>query len=277
MKLSHISAIAVAFVLAASTSVLNAAESTAQVARIRGAARYSTGNNVWQTLHEGDVLKPGTVIQTASESSVDLVLGSGEAEYSSPQPVVRRFSYNGTQEAQQNVVRLRPNTVLGIDKLFVEQTGADAVSDTQLDLRAGRIFCNVKKLSAASKYEIKLPNGVAGIRGTLTDIGVDSIRVYLGSVVGSIYNAAGELITKPIMGGQSFDCGDGSIHNIPGGDVDRGVGEGGDVGPHGGGNNGGNHEHGHDHTDDHTQTPPSPVVGEDDHHSAPVQPVVNPD
>jgi hypothetical protein len=170
---------------------------------------------------------------------------------------VRRFSYNGTQEAQQNVVRLRPNTVLGIDKLFVEQTGADAVSDTQLDLRAGRIFCNVKKLSAASKYEIKLPNGVAGIRGTLTDIGVDSIRVYLGSVVGSIYNAAGELITKPIMGGPSCDCGD--------------------VGPHGGGNNGGNHEHGHDHTDDHTQTPPSPVVGEDDHHSAPVQPVVNPD
>lgn len=270
MKLSHISAVAIAFVLALSATALNAAQATARVARIHGAARYSTDiNKAWQTLHEGDVLKPGSVVQTAAESSVDLVLGASEDEYSSPQPVVRRFSYTGTQDAQQNVVRMRANTVLGIDKLFVEQTGADAVSDTQLDLRAGRIFCNVKKLSAASKYEVKLPNGVAGIRGTVTEIGVDNIIVYMGSVVASTYNAAGELITKPIMGGQNFDCGDGSIHNIPSGDSDRGRNEGNDVGHQGDGGNGGHDEHGHDHTDDHCQTQPSPVVGESDHQTSP--------
>ena len=75
------------------------------------------------------------------------------------------------------------NTLLGIDKLTVTQTGADVVTETQLDLKAGHIFGMVKKMSAASKYEVKIPNGVAGIRGTVYDIsaeGVDEGAVRLG-------------------------------------------------------------------------------------------------
>jgi len=57
--------------------------------------------------------------------------------------------------------------VLSIDKLTVDQTGVDTISDTQLDLKAGSIFGTVKKLAVGSKYEVKIPNGVAGIRGTI--------------------------------------------------------------------------------------------------------------
>jgi hypothetical protein len=35
-----------------------------------------------------------------------------------------------------------------------------------LDLRAGKIFLTVKKISAMSQFEVKIPNGVAGIRGS---------------------------------------------------------------------------------------------------------------
>ena len=260
MKLSHLSAAVMAMIIAATAATLNAQSSQgyATVSRIHGAARYSTGNNVWQTLHEGDTLKPGAAIQTASESWADIVLG-GEGEISAPTPIVRRFVYSGTQDTQKNVVRLRENTVLGIDKLSSEQTGADTVTDTQLDLRAGRIFFNVKKLSAASKYEIKLPNGVAGIRGTLGELSSSGLLVYFGSVVMSYYDANGQLVTKVVMAGQQLDCTTGIINNLPGGDIDQGKREGGQIsgGAHGGGAPG---QQGSGQGDDHGQNCISPIV-----------------
>ena len=69
--------------------------------------------------------------------------------------------------AEQNAIRLTSDTVLAIDKLTVSDTGVDTVSDTELDLRQGGIYCSVKKLSGASQYLIKIPNGIAGVRGTL--------------------------------------------------------------------------------------------------------------
>src|SRR5690242_10428398 len=140
----------------------NSPQGAAKVVRIKGAARYTTGNNVWQPLSVGAVVRPGTLIQTSAEkgSYVDLVLGEGEAPL--PQPAAmtgRGRSY--TPNAEQNIVRLFDNTILQIDKLSTMETGADVVSDTQLDLQRGRIFGNVKKMSSASRYEVKLPNGIA--------------------------------------------------------------------------------------------------------------------
>ena len=81
-------------------------------------------------------------------------------------------------------MRLWGNTLLSIDKLTSTQTGADEVTETQLDLKAGHIFGTVKKMSAGSKYEVKVPNGVAGIRGTVYDISADGvIKVLSGSCV----------------------------------------------------------------------------------------------
>ena len=114
-------------------------------------------------------------------------------------------SYQPT--ADQNVVRLWENSALGIDKLSSMQTGADVVTDTQLDLKAGRVTGNVRKMSAASKYEIKLPNGVAGIRGTLYDIYAEGIvKIFVGSAVAAAVDSkSGNVSTQTVMGGQQYD------------------------------------------------------------------------
>src|SRR5690349_15810371 len=107
----------------------------------------------------------------------------------------------------QNVVRIWENSALGIDKLTSMQTGAETVTETQLDLKAGRITGNVRKMSAASKYEIKLPNGVAGIRGTLYDISAEGVvKIFVGSaVVAAVDAKSGNVTTQSVMGGQQYD------------------------------------------------------------------------
>lgn len=207
-------AIALALV---SSAAAQGMDSAAKVIRVKGPARYTTGNNVWQPLRPGDILRAGTVIQTSTEegSYVDLVLGDGKATV--PQPVTYKPSVPDSMAAssmsfrpssEQNVVRIWANTALGIDKLTAMQTGTETVSETQLDLKQGRITGNVKKMSAASKYEVKLPNGVAGVRGTLFDIqAIGIVKVYIGSmVVAWVDPKTQNVTTQTVMGGQSYDA-----------------------------------------------------------------------
>jgi hypothetical protein len=210
----------VALALLSTAAAQTAVQGTARVFKIKGNARYTTGNNVWQPLKVGATLRPGAVIQTGIErgSYVDLILldaesaalpgGGGGA--SSPEVMLYQ-----QQSSEQNIVRVWENSLLGIDKLSTMETGADTVTETQLDLRAGRIFGNVKKMSAASKYEVKIPNGVAGIRGTTYEISADGVvRVLVGSLVIAYIGPDGTAITQVVMGGQQFDARTGQITPI---------------------------------------------------------------
>lgn len=207
-------AIALALV---STALSQGMDGAAKVIRVKGPARYTTGNNVWQPLRAGDVLRAGTVIQTSTEegSYVDIVLGDGNAAV--PQPVtykpyipdsIAASSMSFRPSSEQNIVRIWGNSALGIDKLTSMQTGAETVSETQLDLKQGRITGNVKKMSAASKYEVKLPNGVAGVRGTTFDIqAIGIVKVYVGSmVVAWVDPKTQNVTTQTVMGGQAYDA-----------------------------------------------------------------------
>ncbi|SRR6266404_3001153 len=206
----------IAIAMVSSVAAQTAIDGAAKVIRVKGPARYTTGNNVWQPLRVGTVVRPGTTIQTSTEkgSFVDLVLGDINAPMPSPvsfKPYIpssyaTSTSYQPT--AEQNVVRVWENTALGIDKLTAMQSGAELVTETQLDLKAGRITGSVKKMSAASKYEVKLPNGVAGIRGTVFDITAEGVvRVFVGSmVVAWVDPKTGNVITQVVMGGQSYDA-----------------------------------------------------------------------
>src|SRR5215831_18015256 len=219
MKQNHLlnSLVGCAIALALVSTAL-AQDGAAKVVRAKGSARYTIGNNVWQPVHVGDVYRAGTVVQTSTEegSYVDLVLGDGSAAV--PQPVNYRpiipnsmagsggISFRPSSE--QNVVRIWANSAMGIDKLTAMQTGADTVSETQLDLKQGRITGNVKKMSAASKYEVKLPNGVAGIRGTLFVIqAIGIVKVFVGSmVVAWVDPKTQNVTTQTVMGGQAYDA-----------------------------------------------------------------------
>ncbi len=207
--------LAMATTLAAQTPV----PGTAKVVRIKGSARYSTGNNVWLPLKVGASLKPGTIIQTAkTDAYVDLVLGGSDIPMPSPVSAASASAKSGASglsyqpSSEQNVVRILEDSALAIDKLMLTQTGADVVSETQLDLQRGKILGNVKKMSAASKYEVKIPNGVAGIRGTVYYISADGVvKVFVGSVVLAYVGPDGTVVTQVVMGGQQFDAKTGQI------------------------------------------------------------------
>ncbi len=189
-------------------------QGVAKVIRVKGSARYAVGGGSWEPLKANMIVKPGSVIQTGVEkgSFVDLLLTDSEnapipALYTGPRGSAGGGSggaYKPT--AEQNVVRLYENTLLGVDKLSSMQTGAELVTDTQLDLKAGKIFGSVKKMNAASKYEVKLPNGVAGIRGTTFEISTAGVLSVLdGQVVLAIVGKDGVVRTKVISAGQSYD------------------------------------------------------------------------
>lgn len=207
--------------MASTVTAQTTKDGAAKVVRIKGTARYSTGNNVWQPLSVGDVLRPGNVIQTDRDagSYVDIVLGDGKVPTISPGMAsagaltpgaggypATATAATGRPVAQQNTVRLFDNTVLGIDKLSATETGADLVTDTQLDLRSGHIVGNVRKMTGASRYEVKLPNGVAGIRGTIYHIWADGrIQVAEGTVVLSLVDAQGNVQTRVINAGYEYN------------------------------------------------------------------------
>jgi len=133
----------------------------AKVQAIVGSADYSEAGGAWQKLNVGKILKAGAVIKTAAASRVDLFL-----------------KQNGP------VVRVTEDTTLALDTLLFDDTGVDTVIETKLDLRNGRILGNVKPLAAASRYEVKIPNGTVGIRGTWYDISASGIvRCYKGILV----------------------------------------------------------------------------------------------
>ena len=217
--------VACGVVLALFSSVMaqEVKQGTARVVRVKGAARYSTGNNIWLELKVGTELKPGAIVQTAADSSVDLWLnggggagGAGAGGGGSSSPAAGRMNYYQVV-SDQNVVHLTQDTVLAINKLTSTQTGADVVSETELDLRAGRIFGSVNKLSAASKYEVKIPNGVAGIRGTVYAISADGVvTVISGAVVVAYAKPDGTVVTQEVKAGYQYDLRTGQLTPISG-------------------------------------------------------------
>jgi hypothetical protein len=204
--------------LAAITSLAadNIVQVTAKVVRISGNARYKVGSGAWQTLKRGDQLGAGTIVETGVNSRVDLMMGEGAPPVAHP-VVGEMLTY--APAAEQNMVRLWENSRMGIDKLTRTETGADVVTDTQLDLQAGHIFGSVKKMSAASKYEVKIPNGVAGIRGTVYDISVEGlIKCLVGSIFLSYTDSGGKAASQVVMGDQQFDVRTGVLSQLPNSD-----------------------------------------------------------
>ena len=211
--LNSLIACGVALAMASTLAAQSADQSAAKVVRLKGAAQYKIGNGDWRPLKVGDLVRQGTVIQTAGNSRIDFLLGGASAVVAAP-VVSDMITYQPT--AEQNIVRIWENTLMGIDKLTEMQTGADVVTETQLDLKAGHISGSVKKMSAASKYEVKLPIGVAGIRGTVFDITAEGlIKVFVGSVVLAYVGPNGSSVTQVIMGLQMFDARTGTLSPLP--------------------------------------------------------------
>jgi ferric-dicitrate binding protein FerR (iron transport regulator) len=145
------------------TAMTAQAKDNSAVARaVRGSATVSNDEGAtWKKLNVGTKVNPNSLVRTAPGSIVDFFLGD-----------------NGP------VLRLTEDTTMRFDKLASEGTGVEKVIETELNLKNGRILGNVKKLAAASRYEVKTPVGVAGIRGTEFDISANGdVTVVSGTVV----------------------------------------------------------------------------------------------
>ena len=163
-------------------------------------ARYSTTANVWVPIKKGDKLPEGATIASSS-SPVDLSLDS-------------------------SIVRVQPNTTVRLDKLSGGMASGVKIVDTQLNLVDGRVTANIRKLAAGARYEVKTPNGVAGIRGTKIDVRtylIDGKRLTIYTVVEGTMDVAettsSGVKTAVVNTGETFVVGDfpvGQQVNIPG-------------------------------------------------------------
>jgi len=160
-----------------------AAPGRAVVRNVRGTASYAEQGGEWRPLKGGQALGPGATVKTGVDGAADLYLG----EYG---PDVHLFD----------------STTLGLDRLNIERTGAEAAVETQLNLSAGTIRGEVRKLSAASKYEVKTPNAVVGVRGTKYQISANGVvHVIEGSMVVVYINpSTQQMSTHTVGAGQTF-------------------------------------------------------------------------
>ncbi len=196
--------------LAASASAEATKQGYITAVRVQGNVTYSLGPGQPQyPLVAGKFIEPGAIVYTKDNGIVDLVLGKAvdlpQAPWSpnrispAPDSQVRGYvSYRPNTDP--HAIRPTPNTTLAVDKLSIVDTGSDTVSDTELDLQKGKIFASVRKLSGASQYIVKLPNGVAGVRGTMFSITVDGIVACYESAGGGVILA----LTLPSGVSQTF-------------------------------------------------------------------------
>jgi hypothetical protein len=187
-----IACVAVLVAMAACSSAQAAQTGKAVVRSLTGAAEYSV-SGPWMPLRVGQELLPGSTIRTANDSAVVLFMDQ-----------------NGP------LVQLTENTTLGIDKLTFEPTGVDTIIETQLDLKSGRIVGIVRKLSTTSRYEVKTPTGVAGIRGTEYSISATGqVYVVSGSIVVVSVRADGSVLTQVVNAGEMFNPATGRVEPTP--------------------------------------------------------------
>jgi FecR protein len=217
----------IAVAMVSSLTAQTAIQSAAKVLRIRGSARYKTATSGWQPLHVGDLIKPGTVVQTSKEAdgqgyvdvslsgeTVALVNGPNMADLA---PAAYNVAYPPSllgyrPSAGQDVIRIKDNSALSFDALSSTETGAGVVTDTELDLKTGRIFVSVKKMTAGSKYIVKMPQGVAGIRGTTAEFFAEGvIKLNSGALTAAYMDNNNQATTTDMTSGQGLDMRTGSV------------------------------------------------------------------
>ena len=203
----------------------SAAARTGKVVRIKGEARYSTGKKIWEPLKVGTILKSGAIVQTAKGAFVDIVVNeeasAAAVALKAPTSTAAPSSAGGgggsaTPSPDQDVIRVLDDSYLVFDNMNAKNNGSTTVTETLLDLKKGSIFGSIKKQASSSRFEVKIPNGVAGIRGTIFLISASgSVSCLTGSVVAAFTSSSGDVATQVVGGGNQLDTNTGQISPLP--------------------------------------------------------------
>ena len=102
----------------------------------------------------GMSLKQGDAIRTKANSKAILALDA---------------------EAETATVEVKQNSQLTLAELIANQ--AEGSESTLLDLALGEILIKAKKLhSEKSKFEVKTPTSIVGVRGTTFSVAVEAVE-----------------------------------------------------------------------------------------------------
>lgn len=164
----------------------------ATVRFVKGNVQYSVGG-VPLPLKANMQLVAGATITTGPDSYADISVNDGMSA----------------------LVRVSADTTLVLDKMDIIGAQREGDTETMLDLKAGTILGQVKKVSANSRFEIKTPHGVAGVRGTDWSVTVIQLpdghnQVTFTSLEGTLVASAvvnGALQTETLTGGMSWTVG----------------------------------------------------------------------
>lgn len=181
--------LSVTFALLWSATLASAIPGRAEVKKIVGTATLINATGASSSLAEGMALGTGDTVSTGPGSTVDLWLGlNGEA------------------------LRVDPDTTLKLDTLDIANVSERKVT-TALSLTKGGVTGHlVNKLSTASKYEIRTPTGVAGIRGTTFSLTPSGRLVVTVGVVNFSFVLNGVAQSVTVSAGQKFTVG---VDNTP--------------------------------------------------------------
>ncbi|MBI1839776.1 MAG: FecR domain-containing protein [Verrucomicrobia bacterium] len=131
------------------------------VRSINGPATYSIGKGPSVPIKPGMRIPAGCTIQSGVGTTLDLFLGRGGG-----------------------VLRVKEGTIVRLDKLTLSDTGSDVLSETQITLVRGEILGAVNRLPEGATYEVRTPEGLAGVRGARFKIQVPgNINVLDGTLV----------------------------------------------------------------------------------------------
>ena len=136
---------------ACSIGLAEIAKREAIISEVNGKVEIKTLASGWVPAKTGMVLTQGDIISTKADSSATLKL-------------------NGTEEATVNI---KQNSQLGLAELMANDK--EGIQKTMLDLALGEILIKTQKLrSKESKFEVKTPTSIVGVRGTVFSVAVES-------------------------------------------------------------------------------------------------------
>jgi hypothetical protein len=102
----------------------------------------------WMPAKDGMVILPGDEVKTAEENSVEVTLDGGKV----------------------GRVEIKEGSIFRISK--AETNVATGDQTTILDLALGKILVDVKSLKGNSKFEVRTPTSITGVRGTVFEVTV---------------------------------------------------------------------------------------------------------
>ena len=102
----------------------------------------------WMPAKDGMVILPGDEVKTAAAGSVQVVLDGGKV----------------------GRVEIKEGSLFRIAKAETDTTTGDKT--TLLDLAIGKILVKVEPLNGISRFEVKTPTALTGVRGTVFEVTV---------------------------------------------------------------------------------------------------------